>query len=106
MFESLLKWHFLSLQHDRLSAKIVVDPVARRGVLDGQIIVNDLELALRIAKNGDIIFIEEGTYSGRTIRQQSGNMKLVTEFNKSLTLVGYVSSFPDFGNTWKYSLVS
>ena len=75
-----------------MSAKIVVDPVARRGVLDGQFFVNDLESALRIAKNGDTIFIEEGSYSGRTLRQQSGNMKMVTEINKSLTLVSLMGS--------------
>jgi hypothetical protein len=35
-----------------------------------QFFVNDLDSALRIAKNGDTLFIEEGTFSGRTLRQQ------------------------------------
>ena len=77
----------LSLQADRASARIIVDPVARRGVVNEQFFVNDLDSGLRIAKNGDVIFIEEGNYSGRTLRQQSGNMKMVTEINKSVTLV-------------------
>ena len=68
-------------------AKIIVDPVARRGVVNGQFFVNDLDSALKIAKTNDVIFIEEGTFSGRTLRQQSSNMKMVTEINKTVTLV-------------------
>ena len=57
-----------------------------------QFFVNDLDSALRIAKSGDTIFIEEGSYSGRTLRQQSGNMKMVTEINKAITLVSCLIS--------------
>jgi hypothetical protein len=54
-----------------------------------QFFVNDLDSALRIAKDGDVIFVEEGSYSGRTLRQQSGKMKMVTEISKSITLVSF-----------------
>ena len=49
--------------------------------------MTNLDAGLKIAKDGDIIFIEEGTYAGRTLRQQAGNMKLVLEISKSVTLV-------------------
>jgi hypothetical protein len=82
---------------DRAAARIVVDETsATRGVCNGQFLLNDLESALRIAKSGDVIFLEAGTYSPKSSPENSDvsvkKKKAAFEIRKSVTIVGCSTS--------------
>ncbi len=68
---------------DRSAAKIIVSRDKPRGVTnDKRFILNDLESALRIAKDGDTIFLEDGVYAplGTTSPEKS-QVLIINEFN-------------------------
>lgn len=78
---------------DRASAKIIVQNGGPRGYVDGQFRVQDLESALRIAKDGDMIFLEPGVYCGKLRKEDSPSKwkpseRHVLEIYKAVTICG------------------
>ncbi len=88
-----------------IAARILVNPNpgAERGYKDGKFIVHDLDSALRIAKDGDVIFLEAGTFtpkqpelSDATVYGESDaaakKKKAAFEIKKGVTIVGCSTS--------------
>jgi len=72
---------------ERLNAKIVVSVRQKKGVLSGKrFLVNDLASALRIAKDGDGIFLDEGIY--RPPEAIDASKKAVFEMKKAVNITG------------------
>ena len=79
----------------RLRAKIIVDGNREKGLINNktQFIVNDIESALRIAKDGDLIFLEEGTYIGCKLgKKKDGTEERIIEILKNVEIVGVHTS--------------
>merc|ERR1719510_359178 len=71
----------------RLKAKIIVDRNQTKGVDHGktQFVVNDIETALKIAKNGDTIFLEEGEYNGKKLgKKEDGSEEPIIDITKNV----------------------
>lgn len=81
---SLLSKEHLAFFKDQ--AKIIVGPNLGKGVVNGQFHVNDLDSALKIAKNGDIIFLEPKVYLSKNKPNDGSNPKF--EIKNSVTIVG------------------
>jgi len=47
-------------------ARIIVDPTSSQKFFNGQFYVSTIEIAIKVAKDGDIIFLEPGIYTGET----------------------------------------
>ena len=79
----------------RSRAKIIVDANREKGMINGktQFVVNDIDSALRIAKDGDVIFLEEGTYSGNKVgKKKDGREERMIEVLKNVEIVGFHTS--------------
>lgn len=80
---------------DRAKANIIVSQQREKGFEKGQFILNDLVTALRIAKNGDTIFLEEGTYTNGTMdpnHMENSEKKVPFEIRKAVCLIGCSAS--------------
>ena len=78
---------------ERKAAKIVVGENLEKGVSeDGRFRLNDLESALRIAKDGDVIFLEAGSYSPKKKSTGAKKKKASFEVRKAVTIVGCSTS--------------
>lgn len=76
---------------DRADARIRVSPWDKHGYVNEQFVVNDLQTALTMAKDGDLIFLEEGTYKpDPPAKGKGGRGKF--EVTKSLQIVGASTS--------------
>jgi len=76
-----------TIDTDEANANIIVNKKCRKHSMNEkkQFIVESLDKAVRIAKDGDVIFLKEGTYESSN-RNQNG--KRCYEFSKNLTLIG------------------
>ena len=84
-----------SVEECRSNAKIVVDANRKKGMINNktQFVVNDIDSALRIAKDGDTIFLEEGTYSGcKSGKKKDGTKQKMIEILKDVTIIGIHTS--------------
>ena len=80
---------------NRAKAKIIVDMNRKKGLINDktQFVVNDIDSALRIAKDGDIIFLEEGTYSGTKLgKKKDGTEEKMIEVLKNIEIIGIKTS--------------
>ena len=79
----------------RLTAKIIVDRNRQKGVVHGktQFVVNDVDSALRIAKDGDTIFLEEGTYTAKQLgKKEDGSKEPIIDITKNVQMIGIHTS--------------
>ena len=76
---------------DRGDARIRVSPWEKHGYVNGQFVVNDLHTALTMAKDGDLIFLEEGTFKPNPPAKGKGGRGKF-EVTKSLQIVGASTS--------------
>ena len=75
----------------RTQAKIIVDVNREKGMINGktQFVVNDIDSALRIAKDSDKIFLEEGTYIGKQVgKKKDGSEERMIEVLKNVEIIG------------------
>merc|ERR1719323_730628 len=80
---------------NRSRAKIIVDLRRSKGVINDktQCVVNDIDSAIRIAKDGDTIFLEEGAYIGGQFGEKKNKIKeQFIEVNKNIEIVGAKTS--------------
>ena len=79
----------------RSRAKIIVDANRQKGMTNDktQFVVNDIDSALRIAKDGDVIFLEEGTYIGSKVgKKKDGSQERMIEVLKNVEIIGFQTS--------------
>lgn len=89
---------------DREAARIIVNLKGEKVVRDDKFYVTDLPTALKLAKDGQTIFLENGTYSpsaessdSKTDKKNSNGSKAapkkpIFEFRKNITIIGASTS--------------